>query len=165
MKGSWTPDPGYNDCSKVTPGDGAGTASNVAVGEGDPSGANGYLIFSKTVCLKGGAVITANYNWLSYNANNRAAYMQLYIEPYSGQTPSTGLAVGGAAVGSQVSAPAGTTNAAGSVTGTYTVPVTGQYMIKIVWTFGTSPTSYRGVCNYGANDIGMTGLAFKCVGA
>lgn len=167
MKDSWTPKAGYNTCSKVTPGDGAGTAKNVAVGEGDPSSRNGYLIFSKTVCLKGGATITASYDWLTYGANNRGATMQLYVEPYSGQTPSTTLAVGGAAVGGAVTAPAKSLNAKGSVSGaTYTVPVTGQYMIKIVWTFDNTGTfGSSNICDYGTNDIGMYNLAFSCVGA
>ena len=164
---SYSPAAGKQNCTGVTPGSGGGSATNVAVGEGDPSGPGGYLVFSQTVCLKAGATVAASFNWLSYAANRRAAYVQLFIEPYSGQAPSPVVALGGASLSTVVTAPAQSQNSKGSVTGTaYTVPLTGQYMVKIVWTFGTTPTDYgtKDSCNLGANDIGVTGLVLTCTG-
>ena len=163
VKSSWTPATGNNACTNVAGGSGAGTANNVAVGEGDPSGPGGYLVFSKVLCFTGGTRLTAGYSWLSYNTNNRAAYMQMAIEPYVGQSPSPVLGAAGSTLGPLITAEPRTTNTRGTVTGaTYTVPVTGRYMLKIVWTFGVTPTSYSGQCNYGANDIGMYNLSLGC---
>lgn len=164
LKNTWTPATGNNACTNVAGGSAAGTASNVVVGEGDPKADNGYLIYSKIFCYAANTTLSVSYQWQSYNTNRRAAYMQIYIEPYTGQAPSTFLATGGSTIGPQISAPAKTVNAAGSVTGaTFTTGAAGKYMIKFVWTFDPSPAfDMSTICTYGTNDIGVHGAEWSC---
>lgn len=161
-KSSWKPETGKNACDSE-PGTGAGSATGVAVGEGDPSGPGGYLIYSKSLCFAKDKKVTANFQYLTYAANNRGAYMQLFIEPDVGQTPTVGQGVGGAPLSALVTSPAKSKNLTASGTPiAYTVPTTGRYLIKIVWTFSDTPAGYNGVCQYGANDIGIFNLKFTC---
>lgn len=133
------------------------------MGEGDPSGPGGYLIYSKTLCFARGTVVAPSFQYLTYAANARAAYMQMFIEPFTGQTPGVAPGIGGAALSTQVIAPAFSANTRGDGTPVaFTVPTTGRYLIKIVWTFSSTPTSYAGGCASSANDIGMFNLKFNC---
>lgn len=103
-KAIWAPATGHNGCAN--PGTGAGTANGVAVGEGDPSARGSYLLYSKTLCFARGTVIRPSFEYLTYAANGRAAYMQMFIEPFTGQTPGVALGIGGAPLSTQVVAPA-----------------------------------------------------------
>lgn len=157
---SWSPATGDNACTTVSGGTAVGTIAGVVVGEGDPESPDSYLMYSRVFCLPADTEVNLQWSWATYGTNNRAAFFQMYFEPYFGQAP---VPEGGVAVGAQLVAPARTANLTALATGQFRSSQEGQYLLKMVWTFENSGIFGSGnICEYGTNDIAIYNLTRTC---
>ncbi|WP_106298979.1 hypothetical protein [Knoellia remsis] len=141
-------------CTAVSPGNTTSVANAIYI-ESNPTGSGRVATYFKTMCLSAGTTYTFTFSWAAYTANCRAAYLDSAILNPDGTI---------AAAGAQVVAPASTKgNTSGTVTITITPLTTSDaYTFRYTWTFGTTPTSYGGSCNIGANDIGVSAPTVTC---
>jgi hypothetical protein len=137
-------------CAAGGPG-GGGPYTNVAIAEQDPDADGAGLVLAQGgKCLAAGTVLNFTFDWASYGANPIGTNFRVFIEPTtsanSGSTyTNVTSATTGTQLGTTVSAPGAVKpvdgeyqnsshnyNQSGSTGGTYTVPTTGEYTIKLV---------------------------------